>query len=83
MTTKLNLNTLVRLQKEFAEIYRTSALCSINDYGVHVHGVDNLRSLAPADCELVTKWRGEIEYPYETWFVYDGVKFYAIRRGDS
>lgn len=72
---KLNLNRLVRLQKEFSKIYRATSLCSINDFGVHIHELDDLRDLAPVDCRLVTEERDETEYPYETYFVYAGVRF--------
>ena len=84
MTTtekKLNLGRLVRLQKMFSKIYRTTSLCSINDWGVHINNLDSLRDLAPAGSELATEFReGEIEWPYETSFDYVGVKFYAIHK---
>lgn len=79
MTKKLNIKTLVRLQKEFALLYRVTPLISINDFGVHIHGLTNLCALAPAGCELITESRGgDKEYPYETYFTYAGVRFYAI-----
>ena len=83
MTTtekKLNLGRLVRLQKMFSEIYRATSLISINASGVHIQGLNNLRDLAPAGSELVTKFRDKTEWPYETSFDYTGVKFYAIHK---
>ena len=78
---KLNIKTLVRMQKEFAILYRATPLCSIHENGVHIHELNNLRGLAPTGCILTTEQRGDVEYPYETYFVYSGVRFFAIHRG--
>ena len=81
MTTKkkLNLDRLVKLQKEFSALYRATSLCSLNDWGVHINKLDDLRDLAPAGSELATEFRGgETKWPYETSFDYAGVKFFAI-----
>ena len=77
-TKKLNIKTLVRLQKQFAAIYYVAPLCGISATGVHILGLNNLRDLAPTGCELITEPRDEAEYPYETHFMYADVRFYAI-----
>jgi len=80
---KLNIKTLVRMQKEFATLYCAMPLCSIRDMGVHICGLNNLRDLAPTGCILTTEQRGDVDYPYETYFFYDGVRFFAIHKEDK
>jgi len=80
---KLNIKTLVRMQKKFTTIYNSTSLCGISDVGVHIGGLDDLRDLAPTGCVLTTEQRGDADYPYETYFVFDGVRFYAIHKERS
>jgi hypothetical protein len=80
---KLSIKTLVRMQKKFTTIYNSTSLCGISDVGVHIGGLDDLRNLAPTDCTLITETRGERVYPYETYFVFDGVRFYAIHEKEE
>jgi len=83
MTTKekkINLGRLTRLQKVFSVIYRATSLISISDFGVHIQGLNNLRDLIPTGYELTTVQRGTKEFPYESHFDFDGVRFYAIHK---
>ena len=71
----LDVNKLIRLQKEFSEEY--GGMCGISQQCVQIRH-DVMEQVAPLDEWTLNKKRDCATFPFEHFIMRDGVKFMSI-----